>query len=75
MVWMVKNIKDNRYVLKHKQFDRFYVSDPIRILDNDNELKLFTTEDINEACDVMMATKMHWAGINADGWKVVEAFG
>lgn len=24
MIWMVKNIKDGRVVLKHKEFDRYY---------------------------------------------------
>ena len=73
MIWMVKNIKDGRVVLKHKKFDRFYVSDPIIIPDLDTEL--YTTEDINEAYDVLKAIQYHWAGINLGYWMVVEAFG
>ena len=71
---MVKNIKDGRVVLKHKKFDRFYVSDLIAIPDLDTEL--YTTEDINEAYDVLEATKYYWTGINVeDGWRVIEAPG
>jgi hypothetical protein len=70
---MVKNIKDGRVVLKHNKYDRFYVSDPIAIPDLDTEL--YTTEDINEAYDVLKATQYHWAGISVDGWRVVEAYG
>jgi len=73
MIWMVKNIKDGRVVLKHKKFDGFYVSDPIIIPDLDTEL--YTTEDINEAYDVLRATQCHWFDINVDSWRVVEAFG
>ena len=70
MSWAVKNIKDGRVVLKHKDFDRFYVSDPIEIADINTEL--YTTDDLGEAYDVLEATKYHWAGINVDGWRVVE---
>lgn len=73
MIWMVKNIKDGRVVLKHKKFDRFYVSDPIAIPDLDTEL--YTTEDINEAYDILRATQYNWSGINVNHWKVVEALG
>ncbi len=73
MTWMVKNIKDGRVVIKHKKYDRFYVSDPIMIADLDTEL--YTTDDINEACDVLRVTQYHWAGINVNYWKVVEVFG
>lgn len=75
MIWMVKNTNDNRVVLKHKQFDRYYVSNLISILDNVDELQLFTTKDIEEAYKVLEATKFHWAGINVDKWRVVEAPG
>ena len=73
MTWMVKNIKDGRVVIKHKKCDRFYVRDPIMIADLDTAL--YTTDDINEAYDVLRATQYHWAGINRDHWKVVEAYG
>lgn len=72
-MWMIKNIKDGRVILKHKNFGRFYVSDPIVIPDLDTEL--YTTEDINEAYDVLRATQYHWPGINVNHWKVVEALG
>lgn len=75
MIWMIKNIKDGRVVLKHKKFDRFYVGDPIVISDLDTETELYTTEDINEAYDVLRATQYHWSGINVNHWKVVEAPG
>lgn len=70
MSWTVKNIKDGRMVLKHKDFDRFYVSDPIEIADINTEL--YTTDDLSEAYDVLEATKYHWAGINVDGWRVIK---
>lgn len=73
MIWAVKNIKDGRVVLKHKDFDRYYVSDPIMITDLETEL--YTTEDLEQAYEVLEATKYHWAGINVDGWRVVEASG
>ena len=73
MSWTVKNINDGRVVLKHKDFDRFYVSDSIEIADINTEL--YTTDDLSEAYDVLEATKYHWAGINVDGWRVVEVFG
>ena len=73
MSWIVKNIKDGRVVLKHKEFDRYYVSDPIMIADIETEL--YTTEDLGQAYEVLEATKYHWAGINVDGWRVVEAPG
>ena len=72
MIWMVKNIKDDRIVLKHTKYDRYYVGS---FGDCDCNLKLFTTKNIDKAYDVLEATKYHWAGINVDGWKVVEAFG
>ena len=70
MIWAVKNIKDGRVVLKHKDFGRFYVSDPIEIVDINTEL--YTTDDLSEAYDVLEATKYHWAGINVDGWRVIK---
>lgn len=70
MSWTVKNIKDGRVVLKHKDFDRFYVSDPIEIVDINTEL--YTTDDLGEAYDVLEATKYHWAGINVEGWRVIK---
>ena len=73
MIWAVKNIKDGRVVLKHKEFDRYYVSDPIMITDIETEL--YTTKDLGQAYEVLEATKYHWAGINVDGWRVVEAPG
>lgn len=41
----------------------------------DLDTELYTTADINEAYDVLRATQYHWAGINRDYWKVVEAYG
>lgn len=73
MSWTVKNIKDGRVVLKLKDFDRFYVSDPIEIADIN--IELYTTDDLSEAYDVLEATKYHWAGTNVNGWRVVEAPG
>ena len=73
MLWTVKNIKDGRVVLKHKDFDRYYVSDPIMITDMETEL--YTTEDLEQAYEVLEATKYHWAGVNVDGWRVVETPG
>ncbi len=73
MSWTVKNIKDERVVLKHKDFDRFYVSDPIMI--TDMETKLYTTDDLEQAYEVLEGTKYHWTGTNVDGWRVVEAPG
>ena len=70
MSWTVKNIKDGRVILKHKDFDRFYVSDPIEIADINTEL--YTTDDWSEAYDVLEATKYHWAGVNVDGWRVIK---
>lgn len=70
MILTVKNIKDGRVVLKHKDFDRFYVSDPIEIVDINTEL--YTTDDLGEAYDVLEATKYHWAGINVDGWRIIK---
>ena len=70
MLWMVKNIKDGRVVLKHKDFDRYYVSDPTMITDMDTEL--YTTEDLGQAYEVLEATKYHWAGINVNDWRVIE---
>lgn len=73
MSWTVKNIKDGRVVLKHKEFDRYYVSDSIMITDIETEL--YTTEDLEQAYEVLEATKYHWAGINVNDWRVVEAPG
>ena len=73
MSWTVKNVKDGRVVLKHKDFDRYYVSDPIMITDMETEL--YTTEDLEQAYEVLETTKYHWAGTNVDGWRVVEALG
>ena len=73
MSWTVKNIQDGRVVLKHKKFDRYYVSDPIMITDMETEL--YMTEDLEQAYEVLEATKYHWAGINVDGWRVVEVPG
>ena len=73
MMWMIKNIKDGRVVLKHKKFDRYYVSDPIMI--NHIDTVLYVTEDIKEVYEVLEATRNNWAGINVNDWKVVEAFG
>ena len=70
MNWTIKNIKDGRVVLKHKDFDRYYVSDPIMITDMETEL--YTTEDLEQAYEVLEATKYHWAGINVDGWRVIK---
>jgi len=72
MIWMVKNIKDDRVVLKHKDYDRYYVGS---FDDCDCKLKLFTTKNIDKAYDVLETTKFHWAGINVDSWRVVEAYG
>ena len=72
MIWRVKNIKDGRVVLKHKEFDRYYVSDPIMITDMETETELYTTEDLDQAYKVLEVTKCRWAGINVDGWRVVS---
>lgn len=73
MTWMIKNIKDNRVVLKHKDYDSYCVGS---FDDCDCKLKLFTTKNIDKAYNVLEAAiKYHWAGINVDGWKVVEAYG
>ena len=70
MMWMIKNIKDGRVVLKHKNFDRYYVSDSIII-----DTVLYTTEDLKEAYEVLEATKYHWSGINVDSWRIIKTLG
>ena len=72
MIWMIKNIKDGRVVFKHKEFDRYYVSDFSTI---SQDMSLYTTEDIKEAYEVLEAVKYHWAGINMNYWEVVETYG
>ena len=72
MIWMVKNIKDDRVVFKHTKYDRYYVGS---FGDCDCKLKLFTTEHLKEARKVLEATKFHWSGINVDGWRVVKVLG
>ena len=78
MIWIIKNIKDGRVVLKHKEFDRYYVSGPIKITDN-IETELYTTRDLEQAYNVLEAIKYlnyrYCAGINANDWRVVEAPG